>query len=204
MKNLEPNPNSLYAGRALYVGMPGSGKTTLMIQHLRKFPRVIFADPRSRYVRPRPSDTFTYNLLRDFDRVEIPQLGNYLRQCLHAPRFRILTHSPYFTGEMFEAVCRWATGCGNLVLAVDEAQYVCGTQIIGPEFKRVVCNGIPDGIWLFATTQRAVSIHNDLRASNEHLYIFKTKHPDDLSRLAAEGAPVYEQGVATMPPHRDI
>lgn len=186
-------PDPLFALRALFIGTLGTGKSHKMLECLRAFPRAVLFDTQGRYLKPEPAMA---DLLAGFDTVESRELESYLRDRLDAEFSCVV----YTTGDLdrwFEAVCRLVRGAGEITFAVDEARLVmhqgCGEQAL------LVINWRGDHVRLLANTQRPAHLHTDLRAAASHWFVFKTTSGRDLESMAAEGVPVYEAGVESLP-----
>lgn len=166
-----------------------------MLSDLRQHPRTILFDTSGRFAATFPEDHYIRRLLAGFDFLEARQLENYLGSRLLRPRLRVVVAAPYDRDNAFEATCRLVTGAKELTFGVDEA----GDLPADEQFKRVI-RWRGDRVRLYATAQRPVNLHNDLRSAGSDWCVFQMVNDNDLDVLRACSLPVDDAGVQTLPP----
>jgi hypothetical protein len=162
---------------SIYIGCPGSGKTTRALADAR-------ARARARGVPLAvidPARTPTLESVRHYARLE-----DWIR-ALWAPGARAPVEAAHALEE--EDAPRFFRACaaaGRLVLLIDESRWYASAHAMPQELRRLIRAHRAFELDLLVTTQHYADLAQEVWACADRLIVFRTMAPRALERLRAE------------------
>jgi hypothetical protein len=168
---------SPHEGVSFYVGMTGTGKTYLALQHLREavaengFPALILDLVRAKNLRDLPHE---------------PSVDAVLDKLYGSPR----THATFTpTEEQTDQLMRAISDdlAGGVNVLVDEIYWVpCNARKISTDFSKALRSWRHPALGenrFFLTSQRPGDLHGDGYAARSRMYVFRPSEGRDVDRL---------------------
>jgi len=171
----------------LYLGVGGSGKTTLALDHSWEFPRVIVCDPNGEAAHASGADLVETKA----DLVDQARRPGAVRLC-----WRGFQSIP--ADEAFAWVNRVAWAAGNMLVVWDEADLFMTAQRLPEDAYRLWNMGRHRRCRVFACSRRPARVSRDCTANLTRAAVFKTQEPADLRFLASFMEPSAAQEVAKL------
>lgn len=161
--------------RKVYLGISGTGKSSLMLEDLRNHPRVVVfntlgetsASHGAAYEQLEQAETFLGLINRLYDNDAFFRLA-------YIPEGQLELEAE------FDRVCEAILACQNLVFAVDEIHLFAKPTKLPLPLTRIVSTGRKQGISFFCAAQRAASIHPLIRSQASEIVSFQQSEPSDM------------------------
>lgn len=160
----------------LYLGLGGSGKTTLAASHASSFPRVVFCDPNGEKVFESGAHIVT-------DRRQLLELlarPGPVRICW---RGVMGAAGEDATREAFEWLNRCAWACGDVLCVWEEIDILCGGGKLPPNAYRLVNAGRHRDVRIFACARSPKMVPRAFTRNASRIAVFRTIEPLDLDYL---------------------
>lgn len=152
----------------LYLGVGGSGKTTLALRHSFAFPRVVICNPNG-------EDAHQAGAVVIDDRGELVSwlaASGPVRVCWQG-----FDRQP--REEAFAWVNRVAWAAGNVLVVWDEADLFMTAQRLPEEAYRLWNMGRHRSVRVFACSRRPARVSRDCTANLTRACVFRTQEPHD-------------------------
>lgn len=156
----------------VYVGMGGSGKTTLALAHAGGFERILIFDPNS-------DDEIAAGGLAIEDKAELIGMLAEPGPC----RLIWQGFARYGPDVAFDWACRAAWAAGGLCVVWDDCEIFMSAGHIPPPGFRLWNNGRNRGLRVFACTKRPAMIARSCTANMGRALVFACQEPNDLAYL---------------------
>lgn len=167
-----------HEGVSFYVGMTGTGKTHLALEHLRAAvaengnPALILDLIHAKNLRDLPHEPTVDAVLEKL-------YGKPRRHATYCPR------TEEEMGQIFRAISDDYTGAVNVL--VDEIYWVpCNARKILTDFSMALRgwrHGLLGENWFFLTSQRPGDLNGDGYATRSRMYVFRPGEGRDVDRL---------------------
>jgi len=172
----------------LIVGKTGSGKTVKCLNLTKDAERVIYFDTQGKdYV-----DGVMFYNLDDLSRFWLK---------VYRRRFRLI-YRPLDPMQEFEEICRLAFACGKLTIVAEELPSLCGSQVIGPELRKVIFRGRMQDIRFIGLMQRPIGIHRDITSQATEIYIYNIDEPRDIKYFTDRIGQNIEERIRALEPYQ--
>jgi energy-coupling factor transporter ATP-binding protein EcfA2 len=158
--------------RALFVGMTGSGKTTLARALLASRAHVVVLDGKGTVKWPGWTRVSTLAAAAKLDPLEHPRI-------IYAPTARELSDD-----ETVEAFFAWVYERRNTLLYIDEIYSVALGAEIPFWLHALLTRGRERGCPVWGSTQRPMYIPMAFLTEAEHAYLFRLQAPQDRKKVA--------------------
>lgn len=171
--------------RALFVGMTGSGKTTLAQILLRSRGYVVAVDFKGLLKWPGYE---VHTGIGSLARAKAPRL-------IYRPNYDEIRNE-----EIQEQVWEWLYRRGNTTVYVDETAAVTEGNVYPFYYGACLMRGREHGIELWSATQRPARIPSIVLSESEHVFAFRLRLPQDRERVEALTM-IERESIAVLPKH---
>lgn len=179
-----------YSNRATFIGMTGSGKTTLAKFLLGFYPHVVAIDPKGTlgYGKNKWKDYKAYKTLRELTKAREPRL-------IYSPNAKELRDEKCIND--FFTFCYMRR---NTVVYVDEVTSVARNQNIPYGYQDCLTRGRERNVMVFQATQRPFYVPNFIFSETEDFFVFLLQMEND--RKKVQGVTnVSEENIANLAKH---